>query len=154
MNHEDNHLKASNDFKTYDRRKEYSIAWIWSILLVLEGILSFMLQNPNRFEILFWIGWGVWGLGALLVAVPFIIFPRKGGVPEGKSMVHTTILVNTGIYSIVRHPQYLGGALIMFSLILFSQHWLVAVIGLPGIILLYITTVQEDKFLLKKFGIA
>ncbi|MFX1514612.1 MAG: methyltransferase family protein, partial [Promethearchaeota archaeon] len=88
------------------------------------------------------------------VAMPFIVFPRKGGVPEGKSMIHTTILVDTGIYSVIRHPQYLGGAIIMFSLILFSQHWLVAAIGITAIVLLYITTIQEDKFLIKKFGVS
>ena len=141
----------SHDF-SQERKEEYWLGWIWGILLILEGLLSFLLANTGTNEILWWTGWAVWGIGLILVLMPFIIFPRKGGVAAGKSFVHTSVLVSTGMYGIVRHPQYFGGALIMVSLILITPHWIVAACGIPGIILLYITTKKEDNYLIKKFG--
>ena len=37
--------------------------------------------------------------------LPIITFRRKGGVAKGESYIKTTVLVDTGIYAIVRHPQ-------------------------------------------------
>ena len=63
-----------------------------------------------------------------------------------------TKVVTSGVYNRIRHPQYLGGAVIMFSLILFTQHWLVTVFGVPAMIILYINTRQADTGLIDKFG--
>jgi len=46
-------------------------------------------------------------------------------VSKGKSYVGTTRLVDTSLYAIVRHPQYLGGILFNLMLMLLAQHWLV-----------------------------
>jgi len=72
--------------------------------LVLTGALE-----TNFYLASFIIGWIVWAFGMVLVIAPIVLFPRCGGVPKGKSFVNTTQLVDTGIYAIVRHPQYLGG---------------------------------------------
>ena len=94
----------------------------------------------------------LWILSAFLGWLPIYIFRKKAGVPEGESFVKTTKLVTTGIYSIVRHPQYLAGMLLGFSFILISQHWLVLILGIPFIIIFYIAALDEDKSCIKKFG--
>ena len=94
----------------------------------------------------------LWIFSAFLGWLPIYIFRKKGGVPKGESFVKTTRLVTSGIYSIVRHPQYLAGMLFGLSFMLISQHWLVLILGIPFIIIFYIAALDEDKSLISKFG--
>jgi protein-S-isoprenylcysteine O-methyltransferase Ste14 len=72
--------------------------------LVLVGLLK-----PGYYLPSYVLGWIVWAVGMILVMAPIVMFPRRGGVPKGKSFVHTTRLVDTGIYGVVRHPPIFGG---------------------------------------------
>lgn len=99
------------------------------------------------------IGWVVWACGMVLVMAPIIMFPRRGGVPKGKSFAYTTQLVDTGIYAIVRHPQYTGGIYAIFvTTFLLYPHWLFGVLGATGTAVIYIGCREEDQRLIKKFG--
>jgi protein-S-isoprenylcysteine O-methyltransferase Ste14 len=62
-----------------------------------------------------------------------------------KGYIHTTVLVDSGIYGIVRHPLYLAGILISISLPMISQHWLVAVFGLFAMVIYYQNTFDEER---------
>jgi len=116
--------------------------------LVLTGLLE-----PDFYPASFIAGWVVWAIGMVLVMTPIVMFPRRGGVPKGKSFVHTTQLVDTGVYAVVRHPQYLGGILSLFiATLLFYPHWLFAVLGIPGAIILYWSAGEEEKDLMERFG--
>lgn len=116
--------------------------------LVLTGVLE-----TNSYPALFTIGWVVWAVGMALVLSPIIMFPRRGGVPKGKSFVETTHLVITGTYALVRHPQYLGGSLSIFvTTLLWYPHWLFAVLGTIGTLILYQSAREEDQRLIEKFG--
>jgi len=89
----------------------------------------------------------------VLVMAPIILFPRRGGVPKGKSFVNTTRVVDTGIYAIVRHPQYTGGIYAIFiTTFLWYPHWLFGVLGVIGILVIYMGCREEDQRLLEKFG--
>lgn len=116
--------------------------------LVLTGLLE-----PDFYPASFIAGWVVWAIGMVLVMTPIVMFPRRGGVPKGKSFVHTTQLVDTGIYAVVRHPQYLGGILSLFiATLLFYPHWLFAVLGIPAAVILYWSAGEEEKDLMERFG--
>jgi protein-S-isoprenylcysteine O-methyltransferase Ste14 len=116
--------------------------------LVLTGLL-----NPGYYLPLFVLGWVIWAIGMVLVMSPIVMFPRRGGVPKGKSFVHTTQLVDTGIYTVIRHPQYLGGILAIFvTTPLLYPHWLFVVLGIPGVVILYWSTISEEKRLVEQFG--
>ena len=116
--------------------------------LVLTGVLETSYFLPSYI-----IGWIVWAVGMVLVMAPIIMFPRRGGVAKGKTFVHTTKLVDTGIYSVVRHPQYLGGILALFlTTLLLYPHWLFVVLGVPGVAILYVSMIIEDKHLVEQFG--
>jgi protein-S-isoprenylcysteine O-methyltransferase Ste14 len=84
--------------------------------------------------------------------LPMIQFRLQGGVEKGDSYIKTTKLVTSGLYAVVRHPQYLASVIISIALAFMSQHWLVAILVLPPIIFTYIDTSQEDKVLIEKFG--
>jgi protein-S-isoprenylcysteine O-methyltransferase Ste14 len=91
-------------------------------------------------------------VSAIFGGMPIYTFRKKGGVSNGDSYMHTTILVDSGIYSIVRHPQFFAGILISLSLILISQHWLNIVLFVPVILGTYIDSLRADKRLIEKFG--
>ena len=116
--------------------------------LVLTGVIE-----TNFYLASFIVGWVIWAVGMVLVMAPIILFPRRGGVPKRKSFVHTTQLVDTGIYAVVRHPQYLGGILAIFvTTLLWYPHWLFAVLGIIGTAILYQSAREEDKNLVQQFG--
>ena len=133
----------------------------WSTILTILGIVCFP-ANPlvltgvletNFYPLLFVVGWIDWTFGMVLVMAPIIMFPRWGGVPKGKSFANTTRLVDTGIYSAVRHPQYLGGMFSVFiTTLLWYPHWLFGVLGTIGIVVLYMGAREEDQRLIKQFG--
>ncbi|UCD00713.1 MAG: isoprenylcysteine carboxylmethyltransferase family protein [Promethearchaeota archaeon] len=95
----------------------------------------------------------------LLISLPFIIIGAWFGIGSVKE---TTLkvaethraekIVSTGLYSVIRHPQYFGGILahIGISIILSS---LLSLITTPMVILLnYLISWKEEKELVKEFG--
>jgi protein-S-isoprenylcysteine O-methyltransferase Ste14 len=134
---------------------------LWSTLMTILGIICFP-ANPltltgvievESYQELFIIGWVVWAFGMVLVMAPIVMFPRRGRVPKGKSFVNTTRLVDTGIYAVVRHPQYTGGVFSIFlTTLLWYPHWLFGVLGVTGTVVVYMGCKEEDQRLIKKFG--
>ncbi|MDD2666535.1 MAG: methyltransferase [Methanocellales archaeon] len=84
--------------------------------------------------------------------MPIFELRRKGGVQKGQSFVKTTVFVDSGIYAIVRHPQFLGGIFLGLALILIAQNWLVTFIGIPVMIIFYLGIVEGDESGIEKFG--
>jgi len=116
--------------------------------LVLTGVIE-----AKSYVALVIIGGIVWAFGMVLVMAPIVMFPRRGGVTKGKSYGNTTRLVDTGIYAVVRHPQYTGGIYSIFlTTFLWYPHWLFGVLGAIGIIVTYMGCREEDQRLIKKFG--
>lgn len=126
------------------------ITWL---CIVAQIILTFVLwTNFYDLDFLLYIGYAFWGLGAIFGVVPIIQFKMHGGVKKGESYIKTTKIVSTGLYAIVRHPQYLAGIIISMALAFLSQHWVVDVLVIPIIVFTYIDTFNEDKRILTKFG--
>lgn len=116
--------------------------------LVLTCVLK-----TSFYPALFAIGWVVLAFGMVLVLAPIVLFPRGGGVPKGKSFMTTTRLVDTGIYGMVRHPQYLGEILSIFvTSLLWYPHWLFGVPGAIGAIIVYLSAREEEQHLIQQFG--
>jgi protein-S-isoprenylcysteine O-methyltransferase Ste14 len=134
---------------------------LWSTLITILCIACFP-ANPlvltgvievEPYLVLFIIGWVVWAFGMVLVMAPIVMFPKRGGITKGKSFVHTTQLVDTGIYAIVRHPQYTGGIYSIFlTTFLWYPHWLFGVLGAIGTVVIYMGCREEDQRLIEKFG--
>jgi protein-S-isoprenylcysteine O-methyltransferase Ste14 len=103
--------------------------------------------------VMLWVVGGLlWALSIVFGWMPIYILRKKGGVPVGKSFVHTTVLVDSGIYGIVRHPQFLGWIFLNLALIFIAQNWIIAILGVVSAILMYIETRNADKSGIEKFG--
>jgi len=134
------------------RRYVWPFVWgAWSVLIVLQIILSFFLYNQAGLPVLKHIGWITLAVSAVFGWLPILVFRKKGGVPKGKSYIQTTVLVDSGIYAVVRHPQYLAGVLINLALMLITQHWLIAMIGVVAMVLNYFIALKADQELIEKF---
>jgi len=114
--------------------------------------LSFFLHNQAGLPVLKHVGWIALTVSAVFGWLPIFAFRKKGGVSKGRSYIQTTVLVDSGIYAVVRHPQYLAGILLSLALILITQHWFIATIGVVAIVLNYFIALKADQELIEKFG--
>lgn len=54
-------------------------------------------------------------------------------------------LVESGMYALVRHPEFLSHTLIITALILIAQHWVSLLIGALLIVLLYLAMIGNKE---------
>jgi len=119
--------------------------------IALYGILiisTIFLYNSADLAKLLYAGWI-----SLAFGIIFLLWSsksrKKGHVKED---ISKEVLVESGLYAFVRHPEFLGHMLIIFALIIISQHWISLVVGAVLIVLLCLAMIEEEKRNLKKFG--
>ena len=118
---------------------------------IIVGI--YLLSDVSQIGILAYVGVGLYVFSGIVFGVlPVVEFREKGGVKKGRSHVHTTKIVDTGIYSIVRHPQYVTFILWAIAGVLLFQHWIIIILGIPIIPLTYFDLIRADKDAVEKFG--
>jgi len=141
---------TNNNYSWFDAIPS-SIASILFILQIIVGI--YLLSSISQNKLLAYLGIGLYIFsGFIFGMLPTFEFRKKGGVKKGKSYIHTTKLVDTGIYSIVRHPQYITFIMFAIAGMLLFQHWIIILLGIPIIPLIYIDLIKADKDAIKKFG--
>ncbi|MBN1270653.1 MAG: isoprenylcysteine carboxylmethyltransferase family protein [Candidatus Aminicenantes bacterium] len=121
-----------------------------AILMTVTGLAvlaNFYFLNrfhvPGKLQnILEIFGWIFFGIAGLMIILSISTLRRKG----------TGEVIDTGIYSITRHPLYLSGIIFFIGHIFFCLHWVVAAVALTGIACIYITMILEEKTLMEKFG--
>ena len=105
----------------------------------------------------------VFGFSVLLlhvmVSVPFIGLGAWLGIEGARGVTlrvsethRTERIISTGVYSVVRHPQYLGGLLSHIGIsFLFSAF--LSLVSTPLVILVvYVLSRKEERELMKEFG--
>ncbi|MFX0185568.1 MAG: methyltransferase family protein [Candidatus Hodarchaeota archaeon] len=143
-----NSIEESHDFTKIETLNVIIMSFAY-IGLFISGFIS---QNPSYNQIVGILGWIIWLFGLILAFYPIFAFKKRGGVANGKSFIHTTKLVNDGIYGLIRHPQYTGGMMIGFSMCLIVQTPLTYILALIAMLTAYISMVFEEKRLEIKFG--
>ena len=118
-----------------------------NVLMVIVGIafvLNIIIMNvfPPAIEELVLAGYIILAIGALFVILSLIALRRMG----------TSNVIKSGIYSVVRHPMYLGGIVMFFSHILLGQNWIVAISTIVGIVCCYLIILSGDQRNIEKFG--
>lgn len=123
-----------------------------SLTVVQIGLCIFR-SHPGGLAIVTYLGYAVWTACVVFAIVPIFTLQGRGRVEKGKSYMHTTALVDTGLYAIVRHPQ--GGVawlLMNLALILVGQTWPVAALGAASGVLVYLDALKADQYNIEKFG--
>jgi protein-S-isoprenylcysteine O-methyltransferase Ste14 len=95
-------------------------------------------------------------LGIVFIVLPLIQLRRRGGVADGENYGMTTTLVDSGLYAIIRHPQYLALPMLSVALALIVQHWAAALAGVLATALFCLTFRTADAMdidgNIEKFG--
>jgi hypothetical protein len=74
-----------NDWKRYlAGLHPHLLAWIWTILLLVQVGLAFFVFTEPISPGLMIAGWVVWAVGVVFAIVPILTLRTRGGVPEGK----------------------------------------------------------------------
>jgi protein-S-isoprenylcysteine O-methyltransferase Ste14 len=149
-----------NLYRSSSRRKQvmkprlstlaFPIASITIVLCWLLIVLFF--HNPTS-QALFVVGDVIVGVGVLLIILAMATLRRKGDLQEGGDFTATTVVVKRGVYSVVRHPLYLGWLLTYPAAMLVSQHGLIVILGVLGIVSMDQITRMADEQLVERFGI-
>jgi len=95
----------------------------------------------------------------LLVCAPFLITGAwlaingvKGTTLKVAETHRTETIVSTGVYSIVRHPQYLGGLLAHTGISFLLSAWYSLFVTPLMVVLIYFISRKEEIELIREFG--
>jgi protein-S-isoprenylcysteine O-methyltransferase Ste14/NAD-dependent dihydropyrimidine dehydrogenase PreA subunit len=123
------------------------------LLQIMGGIIYGAVFGPYwGFEILWYLGWVILVFSLPFFLAPVLYFRKRGKSQKGKTLMLTTVIVDSGTYGIVRHPQTLGYIFLMLASILISQHWVAIIIGILISVWSYRYVLKEEKGLIVKFG--
>jgi len=126
--------------------------YVAGALLVADFVLMWVLDKQFNLKGLEYLGWVVWAVAMVLLFLPMATLRQRGQVRQGNSYVETETLVESGVYGLVRHPQYLGWLLMYLVVLLFNPNWILAIVSILGVACVYCFTQQEDQLLVAKFG--
>ncbi|MFX0000366.1 MAG: methyltransferase family protein [Candidatus Hodarchaeota archaeon] len=95
----------------------------------------------------------------LLISLPFIVIGAWFGVGSVRETTlkvaethRTEKIVSSGLYSVIRHPQYFGGILAHIGITFLLSAYLSLLISPIVILLNYLISRKEEKELIKEFG--
>lgn len=133
--------------------KDWIRGTITGLLFITEIMISILFFNWLGLIWLNVLGWILIGIAFFVLGwLPRVAFTKYGQAQENESWLHTTVMVDRGIYSVVRHPIYLGWYFYFFGFICLSQHWLALAFAIPAFILVYLDTLKEERSSINKFG--
>lgn len=123
--------------------KETVLLSIVGLTAILNGVLMSLLEPNVVLDELQIVAWIAFGIGCALVILSIVALRGKG----------TEAVIDSGIYGVVRHPMYLGGIFFYTYMILWAQHWIVAILAIVGIVCVYYTMkMEEEERCVEKFG--
>lgn len=122
-------------------------------VLAFFGLVATIPLDVFRFHLLGKPGAIISGLGLLLfttgwwmIAFSFRENTFAAPVVKHQAERHQTV-VDTGVYSIVRHPMYAGAVLLMIGMPLWLESYAAALFAIVPIILLTVRIIFEEQFL-------
>jgi protein-S-isoprenylcysteine O-methyltransferase Ste14 len=104
----------------------------------------------QRVRWLAYVGLVLYAPSAYLIVSSFIHLKRRGKPVKGWE--ETTVLIDSGVYRIMRHPMYFGTALWAVGMALVQQSLMAIVLGVMVIICTFTASRGEDKKMIQKFG--
>lgn len=127
------------------------LAWLASLATVLLLMASLFLERGENAPLRL-VGVALLALSSLFIFVPFWLLASQAQSHGGETYMQTGVVVDRGLYAVVRHPQYLGYMLLACGFGLLSQHWLAVVLAVLVVVCFYLQGVQEEGYCLAQFG--
>ena len=133
------------------REPNWIASWAATVLVIAQIVFLFAF-GAGDIAWLRYFGFVLWALAAVFGWLPIYQFRKTGGVTAGDSYMETTRLVDTGLYAIVRHPQFVAWPLMAVAVSLVSQHLLIIVMGAIACALASVDFRRVDARNVAKFG--
>ena len=152
IKHQNNIVNVNKNTVNNMEIQDWIRACIYTPMMFYQFYLSWRYYNNLGLDWVANMGWLVLAVSAFFGWLPIFTFKKHGGVSKDQSYVQTTKLVTSGIYSIVRHPQFLAGVLICLSMMLISQHPHSLIAGIIAATTHASEVQPADKRLVEKFG--
>jgi len=137
-------------YKKWERRRRD--VWLTAIAVLLFIGQIVLATIYHRTSALGYVGW-------ILMAIAIFVFGglswyavRRQSQTEDREWLQSTVLVDTGIYEVIRHPVYFSFMLYVAALMFLSQHWLSIIFGVPIIVYLYWLMRLEEWANVDKYG--
>jgi protein-S-isoprenylcysteine O-methyltransferase Ste14 len=130
----------------------YVVSAAGGLCFVGQIVLCFTSYNRLNLDRVLYLGWTVLAVALLIGMSARRALEEQVDTSERENLLGTQAVVERGMYGVVRHPIYLSFLLVILSLILISQHWLSAILGLPWMAYLYLSMLGEEQINIESFG--
>ena len=131
--------------------RDYWASTVGSIVALVE-VLLWPVVGFGDVTWLVVVGIALLATGTVFVVVPIFQLRRQGDVADGESFVNTAALVDSGLYGVVRHPQYVGLLMCIIAVMFIAQSWIVVLVGAVSIAILALDFPKVDADEGAKFG--
>ena len=122
------------------------------VILIVQAALIWSLNKTFHNVVIDVLAYVTWLTAIVFLFLSMRVLRREGSVEAGKSYTETITLAQGSLYGLTRHPQYFGWALMYVAGFLFNPRWPLAVLGIAGIVCVYLFTLREERLLVDKFG--
>lgn len=129
--------------------QEWVATSVGSVLAVGVIVLLILLTNPRAVAAVQFAGLALFAIAGVMFVLHgyMLIVPRRR-----KGWGYTGVLVDTGLYGVVRHPLYLGVIVVFVGAVLLGQSWPVCAVAVVGIAVMYWNMVLEERWNRRRFG--
>lgn len=138
-------LKSLHRGKVMETKKDFIHTAghvIYMALFAALIVFTILFYDSAGLKLLLYTGWVI--LAAGIIIFLWAILSRRKRKEKG-------VLIQCGVYSLIRHPEFLSHMLVVFALIFISQHLLNLILGSLLVIMLYFAIVEEEKRNKEKF---
>lgn len=77
--------------------------------------------------------------------VLIITLKKFGNVVHGKKYFETRVVMDKGVYSLTRHPQYLAYLFLVSGFAFILQNWIIYLIAVLAMAMFYMQSIEEKK---------
>lgn len=117
--------------------------------LIINGLtiaiyfaMLFLLQVPPAPMVIQLVGWILLVVGIALIILSTVTLFRK----------HTDSVISSGVFSLIRHPMYLGSIFLFLAMPCFLPHWIMVILAVVNAIFIYWFMLNEEQKNIEKFG--
>jgi protein-S-isoprenylcysteine O-methyltransferase Ste14 len=134
-----------------DERRPQALWWVAAIATVATFVAYLVVERGTDGALRI-AGVVVLLLAPLFFVPPFFLLQKHGRVETGQSYSFTTRVVDRGVYGVVRHPQYVGYALLAIGFAMRTQHIVSWALAVLAVAFFYLQALKEERFCVRQLG--
>jgi len=120
----------------------------YAIIFLLMFIFAFLFYDSANLTVVLSSGWILFAFGVCML----LLASQSRRRARDKGDVSKNVVIESGMYAYVRHPEFFSQFFIAFGLILISQYWISIIVGAVLIAFLGLAIMDEEKRNKEKFG--